>query len=74
LQLVPNPATNQVQLIWKGEVADFEIVDAIGRTLVEKGSLKESLNIPTTHWPIGLYRIKVVSKDGIEIKALQILR
>ena len=74
LQLVPNPATNRVQLIWKGEDARFEIVDALEKILETKGAITESISLDTSTWPTGLYRVKVFSENGLDNQALQIIK
>jgi hypothetical protein len=74
LELVPNPATNRVQLIWKGEVARFEIVDALGRILETNETISENISLDTSTWPTGLYRVKVFNSIGIENQTLQIIK
>ena len=74
LTLVPNPASNRVQLEWSGSKARFEVVDALGRKVVLPQNLNESSYMNTAGWPVGLYYVRVMNETGVESHPLQIIR
>lgn len=74
LRLIPNPATNRVQLQWSGKQAMFDVVDALGRKAMLQQILDEMLELNIADWPTGLYYIRIITESGFESHPLQIIR
>jgi len=74
LSLVPNPASTKVNLLWKGDEAEFEVVDAIGRVIENRKKLSSGTQLQTSNWPAGLYQVRAISSNGLESKPLQIMK
>jgi len=74
LHAYPNPAENMLNLNWEGELAEFEIVDLLGRKVksgtLQRGNTMESLEFI----PCGVYRILVRSKSKVHQIQLSLIK
>lgn len=74
LVLVPNPASGFVNLLWQGEDAEFEVIDALGRVVVSRQPLGSSTYFETSELPSGLFQVRVIGNHFVETKPLQLVK
>ncbi len=74
LQLImyPNPATNTVNITTNNQVAlqNVQIVNTVGQIVYQTNSTASFLQIPTSRFATGVYKVKVQSKHGNIIASL----
>lgn len=63
----PNPAKDKVRVETTGNMDKIEIVDVLGkRVYLEAGLNRKAFDIGISDWPMGVYRVKIITSIGIE--------
>ena len=61
LSIFPNPATDQVNLVWEGAVEQLTITDLSGRVLIERSvRTMNQIELDLSAWPRGAYMIHLM--------------
>lgn len=64
-KLMPNPASQQIQITWNQPVGSWEIVNMLGeRMSVQKDEHRQIVEINVKQWPAGLYLLRTTNADG----------
>lgn len=76
--LYPNPTNNKIRIITApsfdpATISHFSLVDALGRTILEKGDPKEEINLDAMQITPGMYFYKIYATDRSLIKEGKII-
>ena len=63
LQVLPNPASDQITIRFQGQAEDLRLVSADGRILASKQNPSTSETIDLTGFNSGIYFVEVISKN-----------
>jgi hypothetical protein len=75
LVIYPNPATDFVNIDWKGMPADVDIISLSGKTMsISKQLMDGKIRIDVSGLPTGLYAARILTNEGIRIGRLAIAR
>jgi Pregnancy-associated plasma protein-A/Secretion system C-terminal sorting domain len=76
--IAPNPATSSFNIFlpdeWKYKPQTIQLVDAVGRILVEKHENTEGVTFDVQNLPNGLYFVKIKVENQIFVKKMSILK
>ena len=74
IEIMPNPANAQVDLIWKGtNPIDLRIFNLQGKLMLAKKGLEQKTTIDIAHLAQGLYIVQMMDKDTGVIDAAKLL-
>jgi len=71
----PNPATEMVYVTVEGQIRSFEMVDALGRTVMNGENVNaDILELNVSSLPQGLYIINVTTDRGVAAQRVNVVK
>lgn len=71
LRIVPNPTTGKIIVSWEGIAAQqVEILDMLGRVLLQKDVNMDHVAFDLSSWPNGNYLVRITAPEGVAIKKI----